>query len=678
MKKIILSSLLIPLCFLVYSFIPFQSPEPNSINNVVVQFVATNGYGNDLYVDNFSVGLQFNNDIMIGGLTNIPKDTSFTTNGNVSTTLAPIAYVSNIGRNTASNFTVTMYVNSGAYTSTKTVTSLAPGNSTNVTFDNITINCSAVYNIKVYSNWASDDNKINDTAKQTTLLLPGTKRNVLFEAYTQWNCGPCASNTPYLDAFEEARWDTCVVTRYHVWWPGANNDPMYLANTTQINSRISLYGVNAVPTCVLDGTLQNVGDYSNLANQYNPRRAKGTPLSLTVVDTRIAPDTISAYITLNIISPLSAGNYKLRLNATERVRSYTGGTNGETSFKDIFRYMYPDINGISIPTTPGTYYFTIKYKRDASWIDSLMFNCVFVQNDNTKEVLNCAKSRHYSLDKFTKAPAGKFEYSKPLPMPTIPNSKSSFVKINSTDNIESGFNYEMFETGFPPAGWSIDNPDAGITWAQYSGVNGPTYGGLNSTYMNFYAYGTSGAVDKLTTKVYNNIDLTDTLKFDWAYAVYTGYSDRLQVLLSTNGGTTFPITLFDKAGSVLATAPATTSEFIPSGASQWGSFKVRIGDVITGIQNISSEIPSKYLLNQNYPNPFNPVTSIKFDLPKDGNVTLKIYDVLGNLIYTLYDGYKPAGTYNASFDGTNLASGIYFYQLKTDNFTDTKKMMLTK
>jgi hypothetical protein len=168
------------------------------------------------------------------------------------------------------------------------------------------------------------------------------------------------------------------------------------------------------------------------------------------------------------------------------------------------------------------------------------------------------------------------------------------------------------------------------------------------------------------------------LKFDWAYAVYTGYSDRMQVFLSTNGGSTFPITLFDKAGTTLATAPATSNEFFPNGASQWGQFKIRIGDVVTGIQNITNEIPSTYSLSQNYPNPFNPVTSIKFALPKDGFVTLKIYDILGNVVTTLYDGYKPAGSYSSSFDGTNLSSGIYFYQLKTDNYIDTKKMTLLK
>ena len=677
MKKFFLYSLLLPLCVLLFSFMSPQSQAPTVINNVVVEFVSTNGYGNNLFVDNFSIGAQFNNDIMVGGLTNIAKDTSYTTNGNTPVTLAPIAMVMNIGKNTATNFTVTMNVNSGAYTSTKTISSLASGGSTTVTFDNFTINCGTSYNIKVFSNWSTDENKANDTATQSTMYLPGTKRNVMFEAFTQWNCGPCATNTPYLDAFEEGKWDTVVCSRYHVWWPGSNNDPMYLANTAQINTRVSLYGVNAVPTCVIDGTLQNVGDYSNLVNQYNPRRAKGTPLSVSVVDTRIAPDTIQANVTVTIISPLPTGSYKLRCNATERVRSYSGGTNGESSFKDIFRYMYPDANGITLPTAAGTYNYSIKYKRDASWIDSLMFNCVFVQNDNTKEVLNCAKSRHYALDVASKTPTGDFKYSKPLPMPIIPVNRPVFTKITGTDNIESGFNYEMFEAGFPPSGWTIVNTDGGVTWASTS-YNGPTYGGAHCTYMNFYAYGTSGAVDKLVSRTYSNIDLSDTLKFDWAYAQYSAsYTDRMQVLVSTDGGTTFPYTIFDKSGSTLATAPTTTSEFFPS-SSQWGSFKIRFGNIITSIQTTSNEVPSSYSLSQNYPNPFNPTTNINFDLPKNGNVSLKVYDILGNAIQTLYEGYKPAGSYSATFDGSHLSSGIYFIKIATDNFSDVKKMVLSK
>ena len=92
----------------------------------------------------------------------------------------------------------------------------------------------------------------------------------------------------------------------------------------------------------------------------------------------------------------------------------------------------------------------------------------------------------------------------------------------------------------------------------------------------------------------------------------------------------------------------------------------------------SNQVPSDYALNQNYPNPFNPTTNIKFNLPKSGEVTLKIYDILGNEVKTIVEGVQPAGVYNMTVDGTNLASGIYFYTLKAGNFVETKKMSLIK
>ncbi|MGE5861484.1 MAG: family 43 glycosylhydrolase [Ignavibacteria bacterium] len=86
----------------------------------------------------------------------------------------------------------------------------------------------------------------------------------------------------------------------------------------------------------------------------------------------------------------------------------------------------------------------------------------------------------------------------------------------------------------------------------------------------------------------------------------------------------------------------------------------------------------KFTLNQNYPNPFNPKTIITWQSPVSSWQTLKIYDLLGNEVGTLVDEFKHAGNYKVEFDGSNLASGIYFYQLHAGNFIDTKKFVLMK
>ncbi|MDD5363304.1 MAG: Omp28-related outer membrane protein [Ignavibacteria bacterium] len=98
---------------------------------------------------------------------------------------------------------------------------------------------------------------------------------------------------------------------------------------------------------------------------------------------------------------------------------------------------------------------------------------------------------------------------------------------------------------------------------------------------------------------------------------------------------------------------------------------------VTGI-NSQTEIANGYSLSQNYPNPFNPSTNFKFSIPKNTNVSLKIYDALGKEIENYYDGFMDAGTYNVTFDGSKLASGIYFYKLQTKDFSDIKKMMIVK
>jgi len=97
-----------------------------------------------------------------------------------------------------------------------------------------------------------------------------------------------------------------------------------------------------------------------------------------------------------------------------------------------------------------------------------------------------------------------------------------------------------------------------------------------------------------------------------------------------------------------------------------------------GISNYSTEIPNEFILYQNYPNPFNPKTNLKFGIPKSGFVTLKVYDILGKEAKTLVYENQPAGNYIVNFDGSNLSSGVYFYRLETNDFVQTKGMVLLK
>jgi len=102
-----------------------------------------------------------------------------------------------------------------------------------------------------------------------------------------------------------------------------------------------------------------------------------------------------------------------------------------------------------------------------------------------------------------------------------------------------------------------------------------------------------------------------------------------------------------------------------------------IKNSVTSIENESLGV-KEFELFQNYPNPFNPTTSISFQIPSSSSVTLKVYDVLGNEISTLVSEEKPAGSYKVEFYANKLNAGFYFYQLKTENYIETKKMVLLK
>jgi hypothetical protein len=100
-------------------------------------------------------------------------------------------------------------------------------------------------------------------------------------------------------------------------------------------------------------------------------------------------------------------------------------------------------------------------------------------------------------------------------------------------------------------------------------------------------------------------------------------------------------------------------------------------NVVTGVEQIAG-VPENYSLSQNYPNPFNPTTTINYSIPKYGNVKLAVYNLLGEQIAVLVNGFQNAGEYKVEFNANNFASGIYFYRIETGTFSSAKQMMLVK
>ncbi len=202
-------------------------------------------------------------------------------------------------------------------------------------------------------------------------------------------------------------------------------------------------------------------------------------------------------------------------------------------------------------------------------------------------------------------------------------------------------------------------------WVQsYSGLNGinATQNTSNSIALdasgNVYVAGECGQVnsgyDYITIK-YNPSGTQQWIKF---YSYSNSYDMANIVML-------------DASGNVYVTG----SSFGTGSSYDFATVKY---SQTMGITNITSEIPNTFSLSQNYPNPFNPTTNITFSIPKSESVKLIVYDILGKEVAVLLNENLNAGTYNIDFDGSNLASGVYLYQLQSGESSEIKKMNLIK
>jgi hypothetical protein len=167
----------------------------------------------------------------------------------------------------------------------------------------------------------------------------------------------------------------------------------------------------------------------------------------------------------------------------------------------------------------------------------------------------------------------------------------------------------------------------------------------------------------------NSLGSENFIYSDWPIPIDLSYSDEDLKVGGTDGLPVGDLNWF----------PDAKATFLANHDKYFGDLVEALenGHTVTAVKELGG-VPTQFDLSQNYPNPFNPTTVITFTLPEPGNVTLKVYNALGQEVATLVDGFKTAQKYQVTFDASNLASGVYIYTLQSDNYKVSKKMMLIK
>jgi photosystem II stability/assembly factor-like uncharacterized protein len=269
------------------------------------------------------------------------------------------------------------------------------------------------------------------------------------------------------------------------------------------------------------------------------------------------------------------------------------------------------------------------------------------------------------------------------------------------DGVVTNMNFYNKDTGVVHASYykSISRTtDGGITWthaeenyigevrySKYLNKDTIFFAGTKSYFSNepiFFKTTNGGLTFSYQIVPVEGFTIKSAYTFNYNRSFLTGSvksseNDHSIVLETTNCGVSWVQSFIDTAAEINSISfPSQSIGYIAGSSGRL--YKTTNGGSLTGISNANYFFPKTFSLSQNYPNPFNPSTIINYQLTINSNVSIKIYDNLGNEIETLVNEKQNPGSYSVDFNASSLPSGIYFYKLMTENFSETKKMVLVK
>lgn len=370
--------------------------------------------------------------------------------------------------------------------------------------------------------------------------------------------------------------------------------------------------------------------------------------------------------------------------------SAIAGVNTVACGTDITPVVTLKNNGTSTITSAD-----IKYKIDAGTTTTYTWTGSLASNGTTAVTLGTITTTggNHSITVNTANINGGIDY----------NSKndalsSSFSVITSFSNASVAEGYQS--STFPPTNWLRTNPDGAATWTRKTNTGG-FVASTACTKMDFYN-SPSGQIDELYLPAMDLSGIYNAnLTFSVAHARYSTSNDKLQVQVSSDCGATWS-TPYNKSGSTLSTATATTNSFTPTTTAQWRSETVSLAafnnmpEVLIKFKATSNYGNNLYIDDVNlailtgtvnllpvkegvsiHPNPASNGTSLSLVLEKAGAVKIEVYNTTGNLVYS-EENNAAAGSHHFTLNTENFSSGVYFVKVNSSETASTQKLIINK
>ncbi len=519
-----------------------------------------------------------------------------------------------------------------------------------------------------------------------------TQRRVLVEEATNASCGPCASQNPAFDALLQQNTDKVAVIKYHASWPGY--DPMYNHNTGQNSYRITYYGINGVPTGVMDGTYSNSPAYftQGLIDQHY---AEPAPFAMDIYH-YLSADQDSMYVVARIraAQDITEDNLRAYVVVVEKHIHFNSspGSNGETDFYDVMKTILPTKSGTGIMEEwqDGDYQMLLYGWELQNVYDIDQLGVVgFIQDNDDKDVKQAALSSDTPFNALFAEDVAALEISNLTetncsgtytPEVTIANFGSDILTsldivydvngenqmtYNWTGNLAS---LKTEKVLLPAIDFTVLDQNELTISLQHPNESTDEYTANNDIAYIFNAAITTPNETHLMIKTDDHPeDLTWTVKNSNGEVVFEGgpYSDPNTVIIEDmvySESDCYLFTLNDSRGDGIQ-APGFFALYYGSGTQIVSG--TDFGSRIKGQYSVDAtvSVPEEAMDRADveiYPNPVNDRGTIMINLPKDEQLSVNLLNSLGQQVSTVFSGKLSRGSHQIALDLTDRSSGIYF------------------